>query len=160
MKYIIRVLKYFVYISVIMALILWILSIAGVVDGNPEVMFRNGYNSLWQIALMFLAVSAVYPRFGFTKRGVRIYGDPAESRQDIVSLMEERGYKLEEKPAAADEPAGVLRFVLRSPVRRALKMWEDRITLIPELPGYIMEGITKDVVRLAAALEYRFTPRE
>lgn len=158
MKYIVRVLKYFVYVTIIMALILWVLTLLKVVDGDPQVMFRNGYKSLWQIALMFLAVSAVYPRFGFTKRGVRVYGDPAETRPGIISLMEERGYRLEQVSASADGPAGTMRFVLRSPLRRALKMWEDRITLTPELPGYTMEGITKDVIRLAATLEYRLGP--
>ena len=153
MKYIIRVIKYFFYVTIIMALILWVLTLLKVVEGNPEVMFRNGYKSLWQIALMFLVVAAVYPRFGFGKRGARVAGDPAEHRGEIVAFMEERGYRLEK-----EAEGGVLCFVLRSPLRRVLKMWEDRITVTPELPGYVLEGISKDVIRLAAGLEYHFSP--
>ena len=46
MKYIVRVLKYFVFITVVMALILFVLSLLGIVEKDVNAMFRNGWNSL------------------------------------------------------------------------------------------------------------------
>ena len=58
LKYIVRAIKYFFYFSIIMIVIMSILVLAHVVDGNIETMFRDGYNSLWEIGLMFAAVTA------------------------------------------------------------------------------------------------------
>ena len=94
MKYIVRVLKYFVFILVVMALILLVLSLLGVVGRGVDAMFRDGWKSVGQIALMFLAVSAVYPRFGFCKRGAIVSGTYDEIRPGLVRFMAERGYVL------------------------------------------------------------------
>ena len=45
-------------------------------------------------------------------------------------------------------------------VRRLSKMYEDRITLRCTPEGYEMEGLRKDVLRLAAGWEHRLNPEE
>ncbi len=151
MKYIFRVLKYFVFITVVMALILLVLALAGVVEKDITQMFRNGWNSVWQIALMFLAVSAVYPRFGFCKRGVVIPGSYDEIRPGIVHYMAGRGYEVEK------EEGEDLTFRLKSPLQRFLKLlFEDRITFTRDRAGFYVEGRTKDVVRIVSGLEALF----
>lgn len=150
MKYIVRVIKYYIYICVIMALILWVLSLLHVVEGNVASMFRDGYRSIGYIALMFLAVAAIYPKFGFSRRGAVIPGSYAEIRDGIMDYMNSKGYRLE------SERGEDLTFRLRSPLGRLTRMTEDRITLTRELPGYSVEGLTKDVVRIAYGLENEF----
>ncbi|MBP5335135.1 MAG: hypothetical protein J6Y61_05025 [Bacteroidales bacterium] len=150
MKYIVRALKYFVYISLIVTVILLILMALKLVSPDINVMFRNGWGSVLQIAIMFLAVSAIYPKFGYAKRGVRIPGSYSEIRDKVVSFMEERGYELE------TEEGENLTFRLRNRFNRAARTWEDRITLTRELAGFYMEGISKDVARLASAMEFKF----
>ena len=56
MKYLVRALKYFVYLFIILALLIAVLVLTKVVDGNLSTMFVNGTDSLWQIALV-MAVS-------------------------------------------------------------------------------------------------------
>lgn len=153
MKYIVRVIKYFIYVCVLMTLILWILSLLHIVEGNVETMFRDGYKSIGYIALMFLAVSSLYPRFGFTKRGTVIQGAYSEIRGGVINYMESKGYRLESEE---DEN---LTFRLRSPLARLTRMLEDRITMSRELPGYTIEGPTKDVVRISYGLENAFKDR-
>ena len=68
MKYIIRSIKYFIQLMVILALIIAVLIVAKVVDSDISKIFVNGYDSLWQIALMMAAFAAIYPRFGYSKR--------------------------------------------------------------------------------------------
>ena len=67
MKYAIRAVKYFVYIVCIVAIVIGALMALGIVESEIDKVFRNGYNSLWQIALMFAALSAFYPLFGYMK---------------------------------------------------------------------------------------------
>ena len=150
MKYIVRALKYFVYISLIVTAIMLILVALKLVSPDVNVMFREGWGSILKIAVMFLAVSAIYPKFGYAKRGVRITGSYSEIRDGVVAFMEERGYELE------TEEGENMTFRLRNKFNRAARTWEDRITLTRELAGFYMEGISKDVARLASGLEFKF----
>ena len=150
MKYIVRVLKYFVFITAVMALILLVLSLAGIVEKDVNSMFRSGWQSVGQIALMFLVVAALYPRFGFSKRGAIVPGAYGDIRPGVVRYMAEQGYELEK------EEGEDLSFRLKSPVLRALKLlWEDRITFTRDRAGFYVEGRTKDVVRIVSGLEAR-----
>ena len=151
MKYIVRVLKYFVFILVMMALILLVLSLLGVVGRDIDAMFRNGWKSVGQIALMFLAVSAVYPRFGFCKRGAIVPGTYAEIRPGLVRFMAEHGYEV------GKEEGENLSFRRKGFFPRLVKLlFEDRITFERDRAGFYVEGRTKDVVRIVSGLEHLF----
>ena len=76
MKYIIRALKYFCYLVVLLAVIILALVLTGFVEADLSKMFVNGYDSLWQIALIMLFFALLYPRFGFSKRTAHLYGSP------------------------------------------------------------------------------------
>ena len=62
MKYLIRSLKYYCYLIILLALIILALVLTGFVEADLSKMFVNGYDSLWQIALVMLAFAALYPR--------------------------------------------------------------------------------------------------
>ena len=147
MKYLVRVLKYFVYITVVMALILLALSLLGIVGRDVDSMFRNGWNSLWQIALMFLAVSALYPKFGFCKRGAIIPGTYEEIRPGLVRYMAEHGYEVEK------EEGENLSFRARSTVRKITRMYEDRIEFERDFAGFTVKGKRSDIVRIIHGVE-------
>ena len=140
MKYIVRAIKYFFYFSILLIIILSVLVLAHVVDGNIETMFRNGYNSLWQIGLMFAAVAAVYPVFGFVKKEAVIPGEYAEIRKGVIDYMENHGYRLE------SEKGENMTF-------RITRMMEDRITFTRTLGGFELEGLRKDTIRVIYGLE-------
>lgn len=154
MKYLVRSLKYFVYLTIILVLIILILVKLRLANSDLSEMFVNGYDSLWQIALIIAAFSAVYPKFGFSSRNARLAGSDAEIRPGVTEVMEDHGYRLEK------EEEGKMSFIKRAPLSRALKMWEDRITLIRTIDGYSVEGLTKDIVRIISALEYRYRNTE
>lgn len=150
MKYIIRALKYFLYISVLVTVILLVLVALKLVSSDINVMFREGWGSVAKIAIMFLAVSALYPRFGYTKRGAVVPGEYKEIRQGVVDFMKDRGYELE------SEEGENLTFRLRNKFNRATRIWEDRVTFTRDYAGFYIEGISKDVARIASGLEYKF----
>lgn len=154
MKYIIRAVKYFFYFCILLAAMLGILTLCHVVEGPVEGMFREGYDSLVKIAVMFGCVSAVYPLFGFMKKEALIPGEYGEIRGDIIEYMESRGYRLESEQ---DEN---LTFRHRSAVTRLFRMFEDRITLTRRATGFDVEGLRKDVVRIVYGLEARMRSTE
>ena len=147
MKYIVRSLKYFCYLILILALIIVILVTTGFVEADLSKMFVNGYDSLWQIAIIMFVFAVIYPRFGFSSRRVHLYGSPEELRPDVVRVMENLGYRLEK------EQDGTWSFLRRWGLSRALKMWEDRITVSTSGAGLEVEGLTRDLPRIVSALE-------
>ena len=149
MRYLIRAIKYFFYLLVILALIISALTAFKVVDSDLSTLFVNGYDSYWQIALLMAFFAAVYPRFGFSTRKAYLYGSFEEISPVVMEVMENHGYRLESRDGEN------MAFVKRGIVSRALKMWEDRITFTRDITGYNLEGLTRDLPRLVSALEYR-----
>lgn len=150
MKYLIRSVKYFLYITVIITLILCILVLLKMVSPDINVMFKNGWKSVGLILGMFAVVSAIYPMFGYTKRLATVLGDFAELRNGVVEYMESRGYSLE------TESEEKMTFRSRSVMNRIFRVWEDRVTLEKGLGGFYVEGLSRDITRIVAGLEYKF----
>lgn len=155
MRYIVRAVKYFFQLMVILALIIAILVVAKVVDADISKLFVNGYDSLWQIALMMAAFAAIYPRFGYVRRQALVPGADEEVEPVLRQVMEAHGYV--EEPAGSSRPFGmtdasVRRFRKKSVADRLMRIWEDRITVERCATGFELEGISRDVVRLVNAL--------
>lgn len=152
MRYFLRAIKYFITISVLLALIMVVLAWLKVVPSDPELMFRGGWKSVIEIAVLFAVFSAIYPRFGYCKRDANIAGEYSEIRQGVIEYMNDRGFTLE------SEDGENLAFRSKSTYTRIAKMGEDRVTLTRKLGGFTLEGISKEVNRLASGLEYKFRP--
>ncbi len=60
--------------------------------------------------------------------------------------MDSRGYKLR------SEEGDTMVFIKRSPLDRALRMWEDAISFTKTEAGYDIEGHTKEMVRCRSAI--------
>ena len=150
MKYLVRVVKYFIWFALIFIIIMAILVLLGLAESNPAETLRNGYKSLWQIAILFFLVAVLYPKFGFTTKDVLVPGEYSQIRDGIINSMESRGYRLE------SEEGEDMTFRLRSKVSACMKMFEDRITLKRTATGFTAEGLTKEVVRVVSAIEYKF----
>ena len=131
MRYFFRAIKYFITISVLLALIMVVLACLKVIPSNPELMFRSGWKSVLEIAALFAVLSS-------------------EIRQGVIEYMNDRGYDLE------NEDGENMLFRSRSAYTRVIKMGEDKVTLTRKLGGFTLEGISKEVNRLASGLEYKF----
>lgn len=148
MRYLIRAVKYFVYICVLVAVLLLILVLFKVVSSDINVMFRYGWKSVGLIAAMFAAVSAFYPLFGYSKRLATVLGELDGLHKDVISYMETRNYSL------VSEDGEKMTFRSRSFIQRLI--WDDRITIEKGLGGFYVEGISKEVVKIVSGLEYKF----
>lgn len=147
MKYLVRAIKYFIYLMIMLTLIIVVLIMTKMVESDISRIFVNGYDSLWQIALMMAVFAAIYPKMGFTSRIAHLYGSLEEMKPEMLRVMDVLDYKLEK------EEDGVVTFIKRSPFSRLMKMYEDRITISATAAGMEVEGLTKDVVRIISGLE-------
>jgi len=150
MTYLRRALKYFIQISLIFAVIILILMGTGMVSKDVAVAFQHGWKSVWWILAAFGIMSLAYPLLGYQKRKILLKGDPAAFREGLIEALSIRGYVLE------NEQDGAYTFHLASPVNRAARFWEDRITLTPVLGGFEAEGLSRDLVRVVSSIEYYF----
>ena len=136
------------------SLIVTALVLIGAVEGGVDSIFEEGYRSIGKIAIFFAIVAAAYPKFGFIRRDMNINGTWDEFRNQTVEFMNERQYSLE------SEGADKVTFRCKGMAGRLSKMLEDRVTLIKTDEGWQMEGLRKDVMRLASGLENRLTPQD
>ena len=134
MKYMVRAIKYFACLAVMLFIFIFLLSVFGLVGTNPDEIFRDGTASIWKIALILLVFALIYPRLGYGKRDVFVPGAYPEIREGVVDVMHARGYVLE------GEDGENLRFRLRSPVIRVFRMFEDRISFERYVTGFLIEG--------------------
>ena len=154
MKYTIRAIKYFFYFAIITTAIVLALVLIGAVEGDINEIFEGGYKALWKIAAFFAVVASVYPKVGFIKREVPVNREWNEIKEETVSYFRDCRYILE------SENGDTVTFRCKDIASRLSKMNEDRITLRRTPDGYEMEGLRKDVLRLAAGWEHRLNPEE
>jgi len=154
MKYFVRAVKYYLSLLILIAVILGILVFIGAAEADIKTMFRNGYDALWQIAILFAVIAAIYPKFGFVEKEAVFPGSWAETRDGIAGYMASRNYVIEK------EEEGKISFRHKGILNRISRMYEDRITVSSVFSGVKVEGLRKDVFRIAAGLEYNMNPRE
>jgi hypothetical protein len=150
MKYIIRAIKYFFYFAFFATAIILALVFIGIVEADINAIFEHGYEDLWKIAAFFGIVAAVYPNLAFITRQINIEGERDTIKEDIKKFMLERRYDLE------SEDAEGMTFRVHGIAGKLSKMYEDRITIRWNAEGFTMEGLRKDLLRLAAGLETTF----
>lgn len=147
MKYLIRSVKYFFYFAILTAVIITALSMIGAVEGGIENIFEDGYNSLWKIAIFFILVAAVYPKFGFVSRKIDTEAEWDTVRNKAVEYFSNKPFKV------VSETPDSITFRRRDLIGRITKMCEDQISLIKTEEGYAMDGLRKDVYLYASGLE-------
>ncbi len=154
LKYAIRSIKYFIYLGCFLVLVLFILSRLGMVEWDVNKMFEDGMQSVWKIVIMLAAIAFIYPYVGFQRRMAMINGSWAERRDEIVTVFEDKGYKL----LRESEDGAVFRR--RSLVSRFTRMFEDDIVVTQAFGAFELEGLRKDIVRLTMHLEYKLGEKE
>lgn len=155
MKYIVRALKYFVYLCVFVALCILLIYLVRGGHGSLEGMLKDGYNSLWMMAAVVAAFSAIYPSFGYGKRTVSAAGSDEEVLPKAAEYLRNHGYELIKTDAK-----GVQLWRKTSFLARFRNMFEDKIYLTRTFGGFELEGRLKEVIRLDGGLFELFNPSQ
>ena len=154
MKYLVRAVKYFFYFAFVTSAIVLALVLIGAVEGNIEAIFEGGYTALWKMAAFFAAVAAVYPSLAFIRKTLTGTAPLESLKNEIIGFMRERGYEMEA------EQEGCISFRTRGLAMKLSRMYEDRITIRQVQDGIQIDGLRKDVIRLAAGMERFITPAQ
>lgn len=154
MRYLIRSVKYFFQLIVVLTLFIVILALLHVVESDPSRIFVNGLDSLWQIALIVAVFAAIYPKFGYSSRRIYMNGSFEQIFPALEEEMQNRGYRLEKRTGED------LTFRMRSTTARISRLGEDRITMTRTLNGWNIEGPGKDVIRIVNGINSRFQEGE
>lgn len=136
-NYLLHSLKYFIKLVVLMALIYLLMYFTNTLSLSIEALLgQQGFILLVAITVL----SLVYPSLGFVKRN--IVADIVVDKEDIIKAFMVSGYTLDK------EENGVMTFHLSSMFKRALSLFDDKITLYQEGNQIVLEGARKGVVQV------------
>lgn len=147
-RYIIRSLKYLLFISVFYVALVWLMSLTSPSSGVDtwtllEAQLRSE-RGMW-LVIVFIALAIFYPRFGFMTR--RVEGVAVErDRVRIDNAMRVYGFEF-----VAME-GDVLVYRAKGMFKRLTFMFEDRVEVREKDGGVEIEGIRRAVARIAYQL--------
>lgn len=145
-KYLIRVVKYAIYLTIIFFLIIAIMSITSKQGLHYENFFRPGTGG--QLLIFFGVISFVYPFFGFVKKKVYLNRNFAEDKEKIKEVFINCHFVL------VSEDATTITFRHSSKFTRAMRMFEDAVVLDFSDNPITLDGQRKEVYRLSRSIEY------
>ena len=146
-KYLIRVAKYFIWLIVILLIVIGIFTITSKSDGfRYENLFRPGTGG--QMLLFLVVISFVYPLVGYGKRKVYLNKSYTEDKDKIRQIF------LNSKYVVTSEEGNIITFRHSSTFARAMRMFEDTITIDGSDNPIVMEGLRKDLIRFSRSIEY------
>lgn len=155
MTYIRRAFKYLIQLTLIFLVLIGILMLAGMIPADVALAFKKGWESVFFILGLFAVMAAVYPFFGYGKRSIHANGDPADYWAAIDEAMEGRGYV-----ASAQTGDNARKYHLKSGVARMARLWEDTITITPQLGGFQAEGLVRDLARVVMSIDHKINRYE
>lgn len=145
-RYLIRVVKYMVYLAIVFCLIVVIFSLTTSQGIRYENFFRPDTGN--QLIIFFVVISVVYPFFGFVKKRVYLNRSFTEDKEMIKEIFINSRY------IVVAEETNTITFRHSSTFIRAMRMFEDDIVIDFSDNPIVLDGQRRDVYRLARAIEY------
>ncbi|MBO8473244.1 MAG: hypothetical protein IAB81_06395 [Bacteroidetes bacterium] len=147
MRYFLRALKYFIYICILGALIVVLFTLLQGGSFDIDTLFIQGKKSIYMILGLFAVISAIYPAIGYQKRSMSFSGNWDEIKPEIISIMKERRFKVE------NDGGSHLTFISDGGAARFLRMYEDRITIDAAGGVMLLEGHRRNLIRVMFDIE-------
>lgn len=147
-RYAIRAVKYCAWLMIVFMVVFTIMNLTGTsevrgIEGIKE-MFSSGSQGYMLVAVI-VALSAIYPSVGFSKR--EIAGTLVNGSSTVVDVMKRYGFSFE------GEENGVMVFHATSIVKKFLMYFEDRIEVSYDGSKITINGMRKELVKI----EYRLS---
>ena len=148
-RYLLRVVKYIIFYAVIIFLMLVVVYFT---SSTRDITFweliRPGQQT--NLIILIVAFSVVYPFIGFTKQKIYTNRPLDQDKDAVIRIFTESGFL----PASDDD--GKLVFKAKRMSMRIFRVFEDKITLDYTDNPLVMEGMRRDVQRIARHLEHYF----
>ena len=120
-QYITRAAKYLVYLVIVFILVIGIFALTTKQSFNFSSLFREGTEI--QILIFLLAMSFIYPFFGFAKKRVYLNKTFVQDKEKIVDVFTRNNF------VAEYEGPECMTFRHKSVFMRLMRMFEDKITV-------------------------------
>jgi hypothetical protein len=148
-KYLLRVVKYIIFYAILIFLMLVVVYFT---SSNQEITFweliRPGQQT--NLIILIVAFSVVYPFIGFTKQKIYTNGPFDQDKDAVVRIFTESGF------IQASDNDGKLVFKAKRITMRIFRVFEDKVTLDYTDNPLVMEGMRRDVQRIARHMEHYF----
>ncbi|GHV01801.1 hypothetical protein FACS1894159_10100 [Bacteroidia bacterium] len=145
--YLRRVFAYIVKIGVLIGLIYLAMTLTHTTAVNGGSIFAALFCSTRGMILMalLLALALANPRLGFTTRHVAL--SLPSQREAMINALATCGYSL------ASEEGATLTFRAESPLKRAVNLWDEAITVKAEGNSISVSGVRREVARAVFRME-------
>jgi len=148
-KYLIRVVKYIIFYAILIFLMLVVVYFT---SSNQEITFweliRPGEQT--NLIILIVAFSVVYPFIGFTKQKIYTNRPFDRDKDAVIRIITESGF------IPASDTDGKVVFKAKRISMRIFRVFEDKITLDYTDNPLVMEGMRRDVQRIARHMEHYF----
>ena len=150
LRYIIRSLKCLILVGIMFSIVVLVMFYTSEHDANlrPWNLFDGNWT---KVLLFFLVYAAVYPLIGYSKRDIAFGEGFSERRQEIAGVLRDMNFVPED--VMKSESTEVLKLHNNSGIIRALRLWEDTLSLTANDGMVTVEGQRKDVVRASLRIE-------
>ncbi len=154
-KYLIRVLKFIVFYSVLVLIMLAIVFYTS----EHTISFREflqpeSGNNLRSMIILIVAFSAVYPFIGFGKREVHMNRSFDKDKEVVTGMVSDMGYVL------VSDYDNKLVFKSKRILTRIFRVFEDKITIDYSDNPLIISGMRRDIMRVSQHIQYHFRRME
>lgn len=142
MKYFVRALKYFLRLSVVCVVIIFVMHITEMSNYNTEEMLfvLTKTSQGWFLIGVTILASALYPLFGFRTRSIKYSIE--KNRQQVLNALLSEGFVVK------SETNSEMCFQAKSPMKRLMLMYEDEIKVTQSNENIDISGIGRVVVRV------------
>ena len=151
-KYIIRVVKFFLYFITLTTIMLTVFVIATKQPFDLDTLLQPG--SLPRMGVMLSIFAFIYPLIGFTSQNVYINKPFEEDRKTIEDVFANSRYIVTESTETT------ITFRHSSSFSRLLNIYEDAIVLDFSDNPLTLTGSRKNVTRFSRMITYAITERE
>lgn len=135
--------KYFVQLVVLFIVLFAFMYLTGttaIKEGSIEDILFTRRGLL--LAISVVALSLLYPRFGFVRR--EIVGDIDTDRELILRAFAVSGYEI----VTEQSDSSTMVFRADNIAKRITTMWEDRIVVSSGSGVIVVDGIRKEVIKI------------
>ncbi len=154
-KYLVRVLKFIVFYSVLILIMLTIVYFTS----DHSVSFREfllpeSGNNLKNMIILIVAFSAVYPFIGFGKREVHMNRSFDKDKEVVTGMVTDMGYVL------VSDNDNKLVFKSKRIITRIFRVFEDKIVIDYSDNPLLVTGLRRDIMRISQHIQYHFRRME
>jgi hypothetical protein len=148
-RYLLRVVKYIFFYAILIFLMLVVVYFT---SNQQDITFWELIRpeSQTNLIILIVAFSVVYPFIGFSKQKIYTNRPFNQDKDAVIRIITESGF------IPASDTDGKLVFKAKRISMRIFRVFEDKITLDYTDNPLAMEGMRRDVQRIARHLEHYF----